>query len=173
MLPQMEGSIRDKLVILAANKAETDFKDGEASVRSELPAFADFVSGWQIPSWLRSKADEVVRFGHDSWHHPEMLEIASDASPSAALRETIEAWRVHYFRFSDEPSWFGSANDLVTEIQNTDILRGQLPRVADLRNHVKQHLYHLCEQRIWWLSPHRTQFKRGFRIARTSEEELS
>lgn len=173
MLPQMEGSIRDKLVILAANKAETDFKDGEASVRSELPAFADFVSGWPIPSWLRSKADEVVRFGHDSWHHPEMLEIASDASPSAALRETIEAWRVHYFRFSDEPSWFGSANDLVTEIQNTDILRGQLPRVADLRNHVKQHLYHLCEQRIWWLSPHRTQFKRGFKIARTSEEELS
>ena len=172
MLPQMEGSIRDKLVILAANKADTDFKDCETHVRNELPAFADFVSAWTIPDWLRTKTDEVNRFGHDSWHHPEMLEIASDASPSAALRETIEAWRIQYFRQSDTQFWFGTASDLVTEIQATDTLRGQLPRVADLRNHVKQHLNHLCEQQIWWLKPHRTMYKRGFKIARTAEEEL-
>lgn len=172
MLPQIEGSIRDKLVILSANKADTDFANCEDHVRNERAAFADFISGWKIPDWLKSRRDEVNRFGHDAWHHPEMLEIASDASPSAALRETIEAWRIQYFRQTNSDTWFGSANDLVTEIQNTDILRGQLPRVADLRNHVKQHLYHLCEQRIWWLTPERTKFKRGFIIAKPLPEEL-
>lgn len=172
MLPQIEGSIRDKLVILCANKADTDFANCEDHVRSERAAFADFVSGWRIPDWLKSRRDEVNRFGHDSWHHPEMLEIASDASPSASLRETIEAWRIQYFRQAKEDKWFGSASDLVTEIQSTDTLRGQLPRVADLRNHVKQHLYHLCEQRLWWLAPHRTNHKRGFTIAKPIEAEL-
>lgn len=172
MLPQIEGSIRDKLIILLANKASTNFAGCEEHVLRERPAFADFIGRWQTPAWLMTRQDEVNRFGFDAWLHPEMLEIASDASPSASLRETVESWRVQYFRQSDQDTWFGTASELVTSIQTADMLRGQLPKVADLRNYVKQQLNHLCEQRIPWLQAHRTKHKRGYLINRPKPEEL-
>jgi len=171
MLPSIEGSIRDKLVILLARKTSTDFSGCEETVARERQAFADFMAGWKTPEWLLSKQDEVWRFGHDSWLHPEMMDIASDASPAAALRETLDTWRVQYFRQAKdkEQYWFGTASDLVSEIQANDVVRAQLPRVADIRNHVKQQLNHLCEQQVPWLSLHRNNQKRGFKIMRPEE----
>ena len=170
MLPEIETSIRDKLVILKAARPGTSFADVESRIAAELPAFADFVSGWTTPDWLRKNPAECDRFGHDSWHHPELLEAASDASPSASLRDLLDRWRVFYFRTNSEAKWFGNAVELVSMLDDCEPIKAQIPRVGNRDQYIKRQLNHIVEQQmVPWVARHRTEHKRGFVITRPDD----
>ena len=170
MLPELEGSIRDKLVILKANRPAISFAGCEAKIAAELSAFADFVGAWVIPAWLQQRPAETDRFGHDSWLHPDLVEIASDASPSASLRDLLDRWRTYHFRTVNDTRWVGNAFDLLVALDDCEPIKAQLPRVAHRDQYIKKHLNHIIQSRIAdWVTSWRTNAKRGFAIDRPTD----
>jgi len=166
MLPNIEHSILDKLVILKASKQKTNFSGAEARVAQEMPAFADFVSGWQIPAELMTRPDEVARFGFNSWHHPELMETARDSSSSAGVLELLEMWRPQWFRKNSQPQWTGTATELLGELKATETVSSLVDRVAYSRNSLGTELQHLILQGCNWITFRRNNNTRTYSIAR-------
>lgn len=172
ILPNIEHSILDKLVILKAGKPGTSFKGAEVTVRQELPAFADFVSNWQIPDWLQTKPDQTTRFGHDAWAHEELIETANDSSASAGVRELLEMWRTAYFRRSNDTEWTGSCINLYSELQNTESTASVVKSVANHRNVLGTQMQNLISQGCDWITFHRSKKGRNYSIRRPEDLPL-
>lgn len=166
MLPRVEGSILDKVVILRASKPEVSFKDAEPACERELPAFADFLSHFEIPPELKTRVSEVTRYGHDCWHQPDLLTTAKESSTSNALSELLDLWRTHHFRGSDKPSWAGSGTELMVSLKNDELLGALVPAVAPTVQKLGQDLQNLVAQGCSWLSCGRTADKRTYTILR-------
>jgi hypothetical protein len=169
MLPNIEQSILDKLVILKAEKPGTSFDGADGKVRQELPAFCDYVSNWVTPDWLLTKPDECVRFGHDSWQHPELLSTALDSSPSAGLMELLGMWRPQFFRLTDAMTWQGSASQLLVSLKSTQSISSIVDSIAPNRVSVGKHLQQLIAQGIPWISYGRSPAQRLYTILRPDD----
>lgn len=155
MLPSLDHSILDKLIILKAANPGTSFKGAEETVRDELPAFAEFIARWQTPVWLTTREHECNRFGHDAFAHPELLATAADNSSSVGMRELLEKWRVLHFRGVKADTWTGTVTELQSELQDTESLAKLADRVAYSRNHFGQQLKALQRQGTDWISDKR------------------
>jgi hypothetical protein len=166
MLPSIEQSILDKLIILKADKPGTSFDGADEKVRQELPAFCDYVSRWVIPDWLQTKPDECARFGHDSWHHPELLSTARDSSPSAGLMELLMKWRPLYFCKNKSKNWSGSATDLLCELKVTETIASIVDRISNNHATLGKHLQSLIQQGIPWIRYDRSTEQRRYTILR-------
>jgi hypothetical protein len=120
ILPPIDESIEDKLIILKANHhlmpmpTATD-KERElfwSLLESELPAFIDFLFKWKIPDDLSSQ-----RYGVTHFHHPDILEALGAFSPENRLHELIEA---QLFNSAAPGSWQGTAAKLERELTAHD-----------------------------------------------------
>jgi hypothetical protein len=88
MLPPLDDSLADKLILLKVYKAPlpmptlTRVERGKfwQTLLNELPAFLDDLTQWEIPAAL-----EGERFGVKHFHHPELLEALEDLAPEAKL----------------------------------------------------------------------------------------
>ena len=75
VLPPIDDSIEDKLIILRASKFPMPMRTATLEQRKvfwqrlidELPAFLDFLLQWEIPRELTSE-----RFGMRHFHHPDI-----------------------------------------------------------------------------------------------------
>jgi hypothetical protein len=172
MLPNIEQSILDKLIILKADKPGTSFELAGETVHRELPAFCDFVSNWNTPEWLQTKPDECNRFGHDSWHHPELLSTARDSSPSAGLMELLSKWRPLYFCKIKSNKWSGTATDLLCELKATETISSIVDRISHNRASLGKHLQNLIQQGIPWISFDRSTEQRLYTILRPDDLRL-
>lgn len=172
MLPDIEASMLDKVLILKAGKPGTDFRGAEQKALSELPALANYLANWQTPEWLLHKADESARFGFDAWHHPELIETARDSSSSAGLMELLEMWRPLYFRKVDKIEWAGSATELIAELKSTETVASLVAAVAPNRNVIGSELQHLHTQGVPWVKFRRTKNLRQYMIARPEDIPL-
>jgi hypothetical protein len=167
MLPQVEGSILDKIVILRAAAPGVSFAGAEEAVAAELPCLADHLATRVLPDWLQTRPDEVTRFGHDSWHHPELLQTAKDSSQSAGLYELLEIWRTYYFRGTDAPHWTGNASELLIEFAKTEGVASLVAKTAPSRIVLGRDLAKLVKQGHDWLqSRPRTERGSGYIILR-------
>src|SRR5690606_12066080 len=119
--------ILDKIVILKASAPGISFVGANDKVASELPAFSDFLSHWVLPEDLQTKPDEVTRFGHDSWHHAELLQTARESSMSAETADLLGMWRTYWFRGNDKAEWRGKAVELLSEMNKMDGVREMVP----------------------------------------------
>ena len=169
MLPNIEQSILDKLVILKADKPGTSFAGAETKVRQELPAFCDFVANWVTPEWLQTKPDECARFGHDSWQHPELLSTARDSSPTAGLMELLIKWRPLFFCKNADSEWRGTASDLMVELKMTESISSIVDRVAFSRNAMGTQLQTLISQGNLWLRYKKEHGQRIYTITRPED----
>ena len=105
ILPPMEESLDDKMILLKANKLPMPMPTATLAEReafwktliAELPAFLGFLQSWPIPVELISE-----RFGVTHYHHPEILEAINALAPEVRLLELIDAviWADHL----EEPS---------------------------------------------------------------------
>ena len=94
ILPPLEDSLEDKLILLKAYKnplpMETATLEGRqqfmATLIGEIPAFLHHLINFRIPDALRSE-----RFGITHFHHPELLAALSDMSPEIRLLSLIDA----------------------------------------------------------------------------------
>lgn len=172
MLPNIEQSILDKLVILKADKPGTSFAGAETKVRQELPAFCDFVANWVTPEWLQTKPDECARFGHDSWQHPELLSTARDSSPTAGLMELLIKWRPLFFCKNADSEWTGTASDLMVELKMTESIASIVDRVAYSRNALGTLLQTIIAQGTPWISYAKIKNQRTYIITRPEDTPI-
>lgn len=86
ILPEMDESIEDKLMLFKLNCWRPDFKNVEAVIEAELPFFLRWLLEWK-PTSIRMDVDE--RFGITSFHHPELLFASRSAAAPAQLEEMI------------------------------------------------------------------------------------
>jgi hypothetical protein len=112
ILPPVDESLQDKLIILKAAKSAMPMPSATDNQRvtfmtalvEELPFFIDFLFKWQIPPELVSQ-----RYGITHYHHPEILEALGTLSPETRLLEMVDA---ELFSSPAPGSWEGSASEL-------------------------------------------------------------
>jgi len=88
ILPPVEPSIEDKLILLKCSKIPMlmptrsiqERKAFRNKLSQELPAFIEFLNSWKIPEALISE-----RFGVSHFHHPELIAALSELAPFMQL----------------------------------------------------------------------------------------
>ena len=134
ILPPIEESLKDKIILLRANKAQMPMDTSEragrerfwAALLAELPAFVQFLLDYAIPPELVCQ-----RFGVTHYHHPELLEAIDGMSPETKLLAIIDtelfggcqihgpAQRNNWKRRSASPNW---------DTKHASCLTGVMPR---------------------------------------------
>lgn len=112
VLPPIDESIEDKLILLKATSTPLPMPTGTLEERrafwavllSELPAFVEFLQGWEIPPHLRGQ-----RFGVRHFHHPDLLQTLDGLAPETQLLDLIDA---ELFSTPVPSEWEGKAEDL-------------------------------------------------------------
>lgn len=118
VLPPLDESLTDKIILLRANKRPMPMPTGTMEERSdfmrtilaELPAFCAFLESWEIPENLRSQ-----RFGVTHYHHPELLKAIDDLAPETRLWQLIEG---EILIATDQ--WTGTAAELEKRLTDSD-----------------------------------------------------
>lgn len=112
ILPPLDGSILDKLILLKCGRAtmSEDRKENWQRLTAELPALAAALKSWRVP---RSMA--CPRFGVKAFHHPELIEVLTSVSPETRLLTLID--EVIFSKPNE--SWTGSAEELEKELRQS------------------------------------------------------
>ena len=168
VLPPIDDSIQDKLIILRGSKVpegmpmptETD-EEREAfweTLMRELPAFIDFLIHWEISKELRGN-----RYGITHFHHPEILEAIDALAPEAKLLSLIDGECFEGSRF--ETDWKGTAEELERLLTNEDSpCRYEARRLLTYNNACGTYLGRLAKKYPGRFSLHRTETKREWTI---------
>lgn len=112
VLPLLDASLKDKIMLLRANMQPfaTSDVEGRSAFRralsAELPTFLYWLEKWQIPEALVSP-----RFGVTHYHHPELVKAIDQLSPEAKLWSLIESTVL-----KDDSSWTGTAQELENQL---------------------------------------------------------
>ena len=112
VLPPIDDSIEDKLIILRASKAAMPMPTATLEQRNafwqrlmaELPAFLDYLTRWKIPCEMVSE-----RFGIAHFHHPKILQAIDSLAPEYRLLRLIDE---ELFQSPVAGEWEGSAEQL-------------------------------------------------------------
>lgn len=96
VLPPLSPDLRDKLMLLKAQRCEEFWAQFSAEedhfaafrdrIAGELPAFASFLLGYEIPADIRAR-----RFGVEAFQHPEIWGAVYEAEPESVLCMMIDA----------------------------------------------------------------------------------
>lgn len=122
VLPPLDESIEDKMILIKAMKKPmpmatvtgAERKDFWNTLIGELPAFIDFLQGYQIPDELRDE-----RFGIKYYHHPELVQAINSLSPEAKLLSLIDSECFKNPHGGIRP-WNGTAERLERELTHQD-----------------------------------------------------
>ena len=163
ILPPMDRSLIDKIMLLRANKHEMPMptytneerEEFWCTLVKELPAFAWHLEHWNIPEELRSE-----RFGVMHYHHPDLLEVLTAMSPETELLNIIDAEC-----FSQSPSldWSGTAESLKTKLFNSASGHAA-KRLLDWPNATGSYLGRLAKSQPSRVIPDRTSNTRAWLI---------
>ena len=123
ILPPMNESVRDKIILLRASCAAmpmpTTTPDERSAfweaIRAELPAFLNFL----IQNHRITEADQCPRYGIATWHHPELVTALHEISPEAHLLKLMDSilWE------TGRQEWKGTADELRKLLLNDERTR--------------------------------------------------
>jgi len=119
ILPDVEMSLLDKVMLFKVANAERDFTNAADRIRAELPFFAGFLRDYQIPEQCCGDA----RFGVKCYHHAELLEEARQSGRTAGFAELLEIFRRSFFSNGGNDDWSGNATELKQAMLNDDSIR--------------------------------------------------
>jgi hypothetical protein len=117
ILPPIDESLADKLIILKADKhpmpmPSVSDDEREAFIKAlhaELAHFIHFLmNNWQVPSHLISQ-----RYGIVHYHHPDIVEALGTLAPETKLLELIDK---QLFESIAPGIWEGTANELERQL---------------------------------------------------------
>ena len=125
VLPPMDDSMQDKMMLLRAYKREmpmpTETLDQWAAfgqvLAAELPCFLHYIlHDWSIPKDLRCN-----RYGVTHFHHPELVQMMSVLAPETKLLELIDTelfgdGRQTCLRADGIPGFEGKSSDLEAKL---------------------------------------------------------
>jgi hypothetical protein len=116
ILPSLDLSNQDKLILLKCKKPDVSFDDAEGIVASELPAFCRWMLSWEIPEELLGSP----RFGIKEYLHPILVAAANERSPASQFLSVL---RKHMQYFADNKTmnqgsdtWVGGAVQLTIDL---------------------------------------------------------
>lgn len=112
ILPDVEMSLLDKVMLFKIATVARDFTDAAARIRAELPFFARFLHDYEIPEPCLGDA----RFRVKCYHHEELIETAQQSSKTAAFIELLEIFKRSFFSNGAAQEWTGSATQLLSDM---------------------------------------------------------
>jgi len=125
ILPNLDGTILDKLMIVKMNAAHTPWfrrkghKDIDSIIDEELPHALEWLANhYTPPDYVTEGASG--RFGINTYHHPGIISMAKDLSAEQRDWEMIQFW--WKLRASDEP-WQGNVSELMGHMESFDELK--------------------------------------------------
>jgi hypothetical protein len=113
MLPEMDMSIMDKIMLFRAADRRFDFTDAERHIQKELPFFCRWLLDWQAPEHTRGDA----RYGVKEYHELSMFEAAQERGHIYGFLELLEVFLVDWF--IAEPKrleWQGTSTQFYREL---------------------------------------------------------
>ena len=171
ILPPMEESIGDKIILLKARKNRLPMPTGTQSERelfwgtliSELPAFLNYLEQWEIP--LEFRCD---RFGINHFHHSELLESLEMLSAESRLLELIDA---EIFSDSTVRLWNGTAERLERRLRESNY-REEATRLLSWNNATGTYLGRLASKHPKRFVSCRTTLRREWAIYPPQRDKL-
>ena len=96
-LPPLNSDITDKLILLLVEskpmpmptRTVEERRAFRETIYGELPAFVFFLLDWTIPPELQT-SEHAGRFGHDTFHHPQIVADLFEQEPESGLRYMID-----------------------------------------------------------------------------------
>lgn len=167
MLPDLEQTILNKVLLLRANDPKVGEFPSDEEVARELPFFGAYLRDFEIPAEIRE-----ARFGVRAWHHPELLEAAHAESATTSALEVINIWRREHFTGCDPTAteWIGSATELLRLMLSLPgvegIARGQFRNGTSLGRSLNK----LIGQNVGWVRKHHGG-RRFYLIERMKDDE--
>ena len=125
LIPPLDGSIDDKLLILHIAKPgvqfDTDYSANETRVRQELPHLLRWLMNWKIPDELKGG-----RLGIKGYINETLRTGATTAAGTADLLEVVDSYRNSCGLWDLEDSWQVRAVDLIRTIAQDESYRSLL-----------------------------------------------
>ena len=131
ILPPLDESILDKIIILKGRKTELPMptetpEEKDAfwhTLLGELPAFIHHLQGWDIPQEMRDG-----RYGVKAYHRAEIVDAVKSIQPEERLLSMIDQFIfANYFQACSDTilprginEWKGTAEQLVDELTDKD-----------------------------------------------------
>ena len=127
MLPPLEDSIEDKIMLLKVEQAvmpmksdsprcRVEFWDG---VRAEIPSFAKFIEEYEIPENLQES-----RFGIKAYQHPDLVEILKEMTHENRLMALMEIIVI-----PENGTWKGTLEELETALLEDSTFKRQIEKL--------------------------------------------
>lgn len=128
IIPSLDGTILDKLMLFKLDEAyRPQFrpnKDQEKLIMDELPYFLRWLIDWVPPSGVVDS--KSPRFGIRSYHHPDILSSAREASPDHRLTEILDMWCRQMALLGEEKSWSGTSTELLARMNMSEEVKSVL-----------------------------------------------
>ena len=155
MLPPLEESIEDKIMLLKVGKAKmpmnsdcprsrVDFWKG---LRAEIPGFIHFVEKYEIPEEYKES-----RFGIRAFQHPDLVEILTEMTHENRLMELLDIIVI-----PENGSWKGSQEDLELALFGDSIYKDQIKKLLYYPTALQTYLRRLHKslpERVKWYRSH-------------------
>ena len=127
MLPPLEDSIEDKIMLLKVEQAvmpmksdsprcRVEFWDG---IRAEIPSFAKFIEEYVVPEELQDS-----RFGIKAFQHPDLVEILKEMTHENRLMALMEIIVI-----PENGTWKGTLEELETALLEDSTFKRQIEKL--------------------------------------------
>ena len=117
ILPDLDMSIRDKLMIYKMSKFENFTEEFMGIVLSELPYFARYLYDYKIPQDMLN-----IRFGVKAYIDKAIEDVVSADSQWSAVADLLRIFREVYFdeNNADEADWVGNPSELLLRLSKLE-----------------------------------------------------
>lgn len=123
MIPALEPSIEDKLMILRFSDAERHFPERaelQEIIDEELPYFLRWLTDWEMPNEIQGRS----RFGCKNYIHPVLRLKAMNSNGLSDLVDVLKLWIKRCAPASTcGNEWVGTAAELLTALNAEEGLR--------------------------------------------------
>lgn len=150
MLPDLEVSIRDKIMLLKIADAKSSVFPTDPEIREELPYFCAWSRDFQIPEAMVDR-----RFGVRHWHHPELLAAAMAESPTQSTVDILDAWRREWFAVVETKEWTGTPTELLTRLSESAAVGSVAQRMFRTPEALGRQVRKVMRTENWVLNEHR------------------
>lgn len=148
MIPELNVSMRDKILLFKAKKHSIKFGDRKANRETcerEAPFLARYLMDYKIPTEL--EFDQ--RFGFKSYIHKGLETFSLDNGPHAYVLELVELFNDLMFSKEGVPTWEGTSTELLKELGTLDGSNSFLKGVDAVR--IGLSLTHYNNKNVDWL----------------------
>ena len=124
-LPDIDGNILDKIMLLKVQKPLMDSWPSDAELMAELPFLAAFLRDFDMPEHCRGDS----RFGVAPYRHPDLVTAANSLSVTSSFEEVLDLFRIDWFHDGpgqNDTEWIGNPTKLLADMD----------RVASVRSNV-------------------------------------